>query len=229
MAKTSSKKRNSSKPDETGEPTTSNAAYAKKNNPSPAFSTLNTSKYASTNEVNSDVQALEATDGLRALFYDGLKGMYWSEMHLTDALPKMAAAAGSKALKKAIQNHLAETEMQVQRLEEIFEMIGRTAKAKKCAAMEGLSIDGEAIIENTDTASPARDLGIIMASNKVEHYEIAAYSGLIKLAANLGFADAASLLELSLQEEQASADLLNDISDKDAQLKTTFKDNNEAR
>ena len=224
MAKSSSKKGNTATPAERGEPTSVNAAYAKKNNPSPVFSTMNWSKYQSTEEVNADVQALDATDGLRELFYDGLKGIYWSELHLTDALPKMAAAAASAKLKKAIENHLAETEMQVQRLEGIFEMIGRHPKAKKCAAMEGLSIDGEAIVENTDAGSPARDMGIIMASDKVEHYEMAAYGGLIKLATNLGLTDAVSLLELTLQEEQASSDLLNDISENDKQINHAFND-----
>jgi len=227
MAKSSTKS-SGKQPGKNDEAATTNASFAKKKNPLPAFSPLNSSRYAFTGDVNEAVQSLGATDGLRELLYEGLKGMYWSEIHLTDALPKMLAAASGAKLRKAIKDHLAETAIHVQRLEEIFEMIGRTPKAKKCAAMEGLTIDGESVIENTDAGSAARDLGIIMAGDKVEHYEIAAYTGLQKLAAGLGLGDVAELLQNTLQEEQASSALLSGIADNDPLFSSAFNEDAEA-
>ena len=92
-------------------------------------------------------------------------------------------------------------------------------------ALEGLTIDGEAVIENTDTGSPARDLGIIMASQKVEQYEIAAYTGLIGLARKLGMEDVAAVLQQTLQEEQASSELLQQVADTDENINQAFSAN----
>ena len=188
-----------------------------------ASSKLNPSKFDPTDESIMDVETVDPADGLSNLFYEGIKGMYWSEQQLVDALPKMAAAAGSQELAQAIVNHQAETTVHVERLEKVFDMMGTAARAKKCMALEGLTIDGEGVIENTDTGSPARDLGIIMASQKVEHYEIAAYTGLIGLAQKLGMADAAALLAETLQEEEASSGLLQQIADSDENINQSLE------
>lgn len=184
-----------------------------------AASRLNSSKYGTTEESILDVETIDAADGLAELFYNGIKGMYWSEQQLVDALPKMADAAASKELAQAILNHQAETTTHVERLEQVFEIMDMAPRTKKCMALEGLTIDGEAVIENTDTGSPARDLGIIMASQKVEHYEIAAYTGLIDLAQKLGMEEIAGVLQETLQEEQASSQLLQQVADTDESIR----------
>ena len=104
--------------------------------------------------------------GLRSLFEDSLKDIYWAEKALTKALPKMAKNATSPELKAAIENHLSETEEQITRLEKVFEAVGKKAVAKKCDAMDGLIKEGEGIMEETELGV-ARDAGIIAASQKV--------------------------------------------------------------
>src|SRR5690606_18129834 len=101
---------------------------------------------------------------LYALFLDSVRDLYWAENHLVKALPKMIASASSTALKKAITKHLAETKTQVSRVERIFELLGEKAIAKKCDAVEGLTKDGEGMIETTPEGTLARDTGIILAS-----------------------------------------------------------------
>ena len=111
-----------------------------------------------------------AAADLRELFEDELKDIYWAEKALTKALPKMAKNATSEELTEAIQNHLGETQGHVQRLEQVFEILGKKAQAKKCEAMAGLIKEGEEIVESTEPG-PVRDAGIISAAQKVEHYE----------------------------------------------------------
>lgn len=146
-----------------------------------------------------------AADGLRELFVDGLKDIYWAEKALTKALPKMAKNATSKNLIQTINDHLAVTEDQVLRLEQVFESVGEKATAKKCDAMEGLIKEGEGILEETE-AGPVRDAGIIAAAQKVEHYEIATYGTLAAFAKTLGEVEALKLLLQTLDEEK-DADL----------------------
>ena len=127
----------------------------------------------------------QAADDLRSLFEEQLKDIYWAEKALTKALPKMAKNAASEELADAITTHLEETKAQVQKLEQVFESIGKKAQAKKCDAMEGLLKEGEGIIEETEPG-PVRDAGIIGACQKVEHYEIATYGTLASFAKLLG-------------------------------------------
>ncbi len=162
-----------------------------------------------------DVVVLDPEDGLLKLFTDSIKDIYWAENHLTLALPKMSKAASLKSLQNAILNHLDETKMHVQRLEQVFTMLGKDPQSQKCDAMDGLTKEGEGVIECTDMGTPARNLGIIMASQKVEHYEIASYTGLIKLADKLGLAEVAALLNQTLEEEKQSDELLAGIADND--------------
>ena len=111
--------------------------------------------------------------------------------------------------------HLQQTKTHVERLEQVFSLLGKKPQAKKCDAMEGLTKEGEGIVEDTDAGTPARDMGIIMASQKVEHYEISAYTGLSKLAGKLGLNDVAVLLSETLAEEQESDEILASIADND--------------
>ncbi|WDO12464.1 ferritin-like domain-containing protein [Flavobacterium sp. WW92] len=142
-----------------------------------------------------------AADGLRELFMEQLKDIYWAEKALTKALPKMAKNATSENLKAAIEDHLEVTKEQVTRLEEVFDTLGKKATAKKCDAMEGLIKEGEGILEETEPGA-VRDAGIIAASQKIEHYEIASYGTLCAFAKTLGEDEAARLLEITLNEEK---------------------------
>lgn len=152
---------------------------------------------------------------LQELFLSSIKDIYWAENHLVKTLPKMEKAATSEALKTAINNHLEETKVHVKRLESIFELLGKKPQAKKCDAMEGITMEGEEIIEETKMGTATRDVGIILASQKVEHYEIATYGGLAQLASTIGEDKIADLLRQTLEEEK-SADLkLTEVAEND--------------
>jgi len=158
-------------------------------------------KTATTTRTRTVKPKASAADGLRELFVDSLKDIYWAEKALTKALPKMAKNATSENLKAALEDHLNVTKEQVSRLEEVFEIIGKKAAAKKCDAMEGLIKEGESIMEETQPGA-VRDAGIIAASQKIEHYEIATYGTLCAFAKTLGEDEAAKLLEATLAEEK---------------------------
>lgn len=146
------------------------------------------------------------------LFVDELKDIYWAEKHLVTALPKMAKGATTDELKAAIEGHLEETKVHVERLEQVFESIGMKATAKKCEAMEGLIEEGKSILEDTDEDTMVRDAGIIIASQKIEHYEIASYGSLVALAEKMGHKEAAELLSMTLSEEKGADEKLNMIA-----------------
>lgn len=145
----------------------------------------------------------DAASGLTELFEDGLKDLYWAEKALTKALPKMAKNASSPELIEALNKHLTETEGQISRLEQVFELAGQKATAKKCDAMAGLIEEGNGILEETEIGV-VRDAGIIAACQKIEHYEIATYGTLRQFAETLGMEEAASLLEQTLEEEKGA-------------------------
>ena len=151
---------------------------------------------------------------LLKLFTDSIKDIYWAEKHLVKTLPKMRKAATTPELGEAIGNHLEETRVHITRLEQVFEILGEKVRAKKCDAMEGLAKEGESIIEDTDAGSATRDAGIILAGQKVEHYEIATYGGLSRLATTLGLNDAAGLLSTTLEEEKNADVILSNIAEK---------------
>ena len=203
MAKSNSKKRQA---------TESNTSFSKKSNKNIVPAKDNHSKIKPTKDADIDVMELDPSDGLIKLLIDGIKDMYWAENHLVKALPKMAKATSLKKLHQAILAHLEQTKTHVQRLEQVFEILRKAPQACKCDAMEGLTKEGEGVIETTDTDTPARDLGIIMASQKVEHYEMSAYMGLIKLADSLGYEEIAGILNETLIEEEDSDALLADIA-----------------
>lgn len=152
-----------------------------------------------------------AAEGLRDLFVDSLKDIYWAEKALTKALPKMAKNATSENLITAINEHLTVTEGQVKRLEQVFQILGEKAAAKKCDAMEGLIKEGESIMEETEQG-PVRDAGIISASQKIEHYEIASYGTLAAFALTLNEEEAAALLQQTLEEEKQADTILTEAA-----------------
>ncbi len=149
---------------------------------------------------------------LYTFFRDTVRDLYWAENHLVKTLPKMIASASSEVLKKALAKHLSETEGHVNRLEKIFEELGEKAIAKKCDAMEGLAKEGESVIETTPKGTRARETGIIFAAQKVEHYEIACYTGAHLLASTLGFNNVATLLQETQTEEQRTDKLLSEMA-----------------
>ena len=149
---------------------------------------------------------------LNELFIEELKDIYWAEKHLTKALPKMAKAATSEELRAAFEEHLAVTETQVERLEQVFEMMEMTPRAKKCDAMEGLVKESQSVIEDTPKGTSVRDAGLIISAQKVEHYEIAAYGSLSQLAKTMGYQEVSDLLNETLEEEKETDQLLTELA-----------------
>ncbi len=156
--------------------------------------------------------ATDADASVQDLFIAELKDTLWAENHLVKALPKMEAAAGASDLKQALADHLEVTKTHAARLEEILELLGEKIVAKKCDAMEGLTMSGEHVIENTVTSTQTRDLGIIMSGLKVENFEITTYKGLIQVANSLGENNVADLLQQTLDEEIESSNMLTEMS-----------------
>ncbi|MCD9853071.1 ferritin-like domain-containing protein [Epilithonimonas sp. JDS] len=154
----------------------------------------------------------DAAKELKDLFEDSLKDIYWAEKALTKALPKMHKNATDVKLKQAISDHLAQTKNQVKRLEDCFAALGKKAEAKKCDAMQGLLDEGESIIEETKPGA-VRDAGIIAASQKVEHYEIATYGTLAAFAKVLKEKKCLKYLLETLEEEKQCDELLSSIAD----------------
>jgi ferritin-like metal-binding protein YciE len=148
---------------------------------------------------------------LMELFENELKDIYWAEKALTKALPKLAKNASASELVEAIENHLAETEEQVTKVEQVFEILGKKAVAKKCEAMAGLVKEAEEIMKDTEKG-PQRDAGIISAAQKVEHYEIASYGTLRTFAQTLGMEEAVAILEEILEEEKNADNILTDVA-----------------
>jgi ferritin-like metal-binding protein YciE len=158
-------------------------------------------------------QNSEKDGRLEEFFKDEIKDIYWAEKHLVKTLPKMAKAATSPELREAFTNHLEETKVHVERLEQVFELLEEKAQAKKCDAMDGITKEGDSIIEETETGTSTRDVGLILAGQKVEHYEISTYGGLAQLARNLGRDDVAELLEQTLEEEKTADQLLTTVAE----------------
>ncbi len=149
---------------------------------------------------------------LDALFEDLLRDVYYAEKKLTKILPKMAKKASTPALADAFTSHAAETEGQVERLENVFEIIGKAPRAKKCEALEGLAAEGDAVIEEAETDA-VLDVGLIASAQAVEHYEMARYGTLIAWAEELGLSKAVSLLEETLEEEKAADEKLSGLAE----------------
>jgi ferritin-like metal-binding protein YciE len=149
---------------------------------------------------------------LNALFLDTLKDIYYAEKQIYKSLPKMAKAAASEQLRAAFEKHHDETEEQIERLEQVFELLGKPARGKKCDAIEGILDEGKEIIEEYED-EPALDAGLLAAAQAVEHYEISRYGTLKAWANKLGLKDAAKLLDQTLIEEKKIDDTLTKIAE----------------
>lgn len=150
-------------------------------------------------------------DSMENLFLHEIKDLYNAEKQLTKALPKMAKTAGSDELRHLIEEHLEETKHQVERLERIFQMLGKPARGLKCKGMEGLIEEGDELMaEEGDTA--VKDAAMIGAAQRVEHYEIAGYGCARTFAEMLGMMEAAELLQATLDEEKAADEKLNQLA-----------------
>jgi ferritin-like metal-binding protein YciE len=150
---------------------------------------------------------------LKELFIEELQDIYWAEKHLVKALPKMEKASSSEELANAFSEHLAVTQEQVNRLEQVFELLGENPRGKKCEAMEGLVKEAESVIGDTEAGTSTRDVALIIAAQKVEHYEIAAYGGLATLAKTLGKNKVKELLGQTLEEEKETDELLTRLAE----------------
>lgn len=146
-------------------------------------------------------------------FIDGLKDIYWAENHLVKMLPKMKKAATSKELATAFDKHTQETQTHVDKLVQVFDLLGVKPVARKCAAMEGLLEESNTVIEDTEKETMTRDAGLILAAQKIEHYEIATYGTLRVFAETMGHDDVADLLTSILENEKATDVALTKIAE----------------
>ena len=137
-------------------------------------------------------------------FVDELKDIYWAENHLVKALPKMQKATTSPELAAAFEKHTKETQVHIETLEQVFQLLDEKPSAKKCDAMEGLLKEANSIIEDTDKGTMTRDAALILAAQKVEHYEIGTYGTLRTFAENMGHTDVVDLLQQTLDNEKAT-------------------------
>jgi ferritin-like metal-binding protein YciE len=151
-------------------------------------------------------------DTLEKLYTEELRDLYNAENQLLKALPKMAKAASSEELKDAFEKHLEQTKGHVQRLEQVFGELDEKPKGKTCRAMKGLIQEGAEILEE-DGDKSVRDAGIIVAAQKVEHYEMAGYGSVRTFAELLGQDKAAELLQATLDEESEANELLNRLAE----------------
>jgi ferritin-like metal-binding protein YciE len=181
-----------------------------KSNGSHHLSTQNVTRSSGVQRKEGDRRAMQSSQ-LMKLFEEELKDIYWAEKALTKAIPKMIKNATSEELIEALENHLAETEEQVKRVEQVFELAGKKAVAKKCDAMEGLIKEAEGIMEECEDGAMC-DAGIISAGQKVEHYEIASYGTLRQFAETLGLTEAVALLEETLNEEKVADEKLTEVA-----------------
>lgn len=179
----------------------------KKNGLTPETTDPNTKKKGSLQ------QGSESPSFLQKFFIDQLKDMYYAEQELLKALPEVKDAATTEELEDAIEEHMKQTERHVKRLEKVFHMIGQKPEGKKCEAMDGLLRECRNIIRETEEHTMTRDAALIIAAQKIEHYEIASYGGLVALAVTLGVERAADILDKTLAEEEDTDQILTDIAE----------------
>jgi ferritin-like metal-binding protein YciE len=175
-------------------------------------SNLNSMKTTETKSKPQTKTSNGVAEGLRELFEDELKDIYWAEKALVKAMPKMIKNASSEELIAALEDHLSMTEEQVARAEQVFEVLGLKPQGKKCEAMAGLIKEAEEIMKETKKGM-VRDAGIISAAQKIEHYEIATYGTLRTFALTLEEEEAADLLQMTLDEEKDADSGLTDIAE----------------
>jgi len=160
---------------------------------------------------------------LEKFFLDQLKDIYYAEQKIVQSLPKMIEATTTDELREAFEDHLHQTQRHVRRLEKVFEVLGQKAEGKKCEAIEGIVREAEQIIKETEQNTMTRDAALIMAAQKVEHYEIASYGGLVQLAITMGQYEAAEILDKTLIEEEDTDLLLTEIAECEINVMAEFE------
>jgi ferritin-like metal-binding protein YciE len=156
---------------------------------------------------------------LEKFFLAQLKDIYYAENKIIQALPKMQEATTTEQLKDAFEDHLHQTQRHVKRLEKVFQSLGQKSEAEKCEAIEGIAREVDNIIEETKEGTLTRDAALIIAAQKVEHYEIATYGGLVQLAITMQLHEAADLLDKTLVEEEDTDALLTEIAENEINLR----------
>jgi ferritin-like metal-binding protein YciE len=155
----------------------------------------------------------ESPTFLQKFFLDQVKDIYYAEQELLKALPEIKNVATTEELEDAIEEHTQQTKRHVKRLEKIFHMIGQKPEGKRCEAMDGLIKECKNIIRETEEGTMTRDAALVIACQKIEHYEIASYGGLIALALTMGLERAADILDKTLAEEEMTDQMLTDIAE----------------
>ncbi|AKK74557.1 hypothetical protein OK18_19810 [Chryseobacterium gallinarum] len=169
-----------------------------------------TKKPSASTKVNEDGKE---DSNLHKFFVSALKDIYYAENAIIEALDKMQEAATTEELKDAFEDHQLQTKKHVSRLEKVFKLLDETPEKKECEAIKGIIKEGEEVIKSTEDGSMTRDAALIIAAQKVEHYEIATYGGLVQLALTMGHDKAADLLEKTLQEEEDTDYNLTEIAE----------------
>jgi len=178
-----------------------------------------TDSNGSTNGTRDASHKTNKSSLLEKFFIDQLKDIYYAEQHLVKTLPEMQKAATSEELEDAFEKHLKQTERHVKRLEKVFQLIRQKPEGKKCEAIEGLTKEAKSIISETKEGSMTRDAALIIAAQKIEHYEIATYGGLVQLAITMDLHRAAELLDKTLQEEEDTDKNLTEIAETSINVK----------
>ena len=153
-----------------------------------------------------------SVETIEELFIDELKDLYSAEKQITKSLPKLAKAATSPELKDAFETHLKETFGQIERLEKVFDILGKSPRGKTCNGMKGVLEEGAEVLEETEKGSSVRDAALISAAQRVEHYEMAGYGCVREYATLLGQKEIAKLLEETLEEEKAADSKLGKVA-----------------
>lgn len=190
-----------------------------------ASATGNRARPAGRSTASSDQQRFEGQNYLEKFFLDQLQDIYYAEHKITESLPKMIEAATTEELSDAFDDHLHQTQRHIKRLEKVFEYLGKRPEGKKCEAIEGIAREVESIIQETQEGTLTRDAALIIAAQKVEHYEIATYGGLVQLAITMDLDEAADLLDKTLVEEEDTDALLTDIAENDINLMAEHEGN----
>src|SRR4051794_35741057 len=191
-------------------------------------SASNTGKRSGASTRPNSKGVMQSEDSMLMNFFtDELKDIYWAEKHLTKALPKLKRAANSEELQQAFEEHTQVTNEHINRLDQVFEMLGKKAQAKKCEAMEGITTEAQTVIEETQNGTATRDVALIMAAQKAEHYEIATYGGLVQLAKTIGQDEIANLLQTTLDEEKQTDQRLTEIAENNINYQATEESSDE--
>jgi ferritin-like metal-binding protein YciE len=230
MAKTASKSsRTSGRSNSRSGSSTSKSGSQSKSKSSPTSRSGSQSKSRSSSSPTSRGGGRSQKSGmpgsmLEKFFLDELKDVYSAEKQGLKGLAKMAKNSTTPELKEAFENHRMQSEGQIQRLEQVFEILGARPQAKKCEAMEGLMKEVDSVLEDTEDDTLTRDVALIMGAQKAEHYEIASYGGLAQLARTMGQNEIADLLTETLEEEKETDELLTQVAENNINVEASQED-----